>query len=353
MIIKPFHISIATRIIDTYEGRITLKHHLNNLFKENKNWGSKDRKIYRDLCYKYYRLGYYSKHFKTQELIRKISEDFNHLVSEIKSEDIFPLTKKISEKISIDKIKDLYVFTKKVYLKSLLNNENLINDFLTQNSIEFEKIEDVFVFKSEVNIEKIIQNGWGIVMDLSSQQTVEKWKLKGDEKLLDVCCGAGGKSIYLKNKFPQLNITNLDVRESILKNFSERYFHIFKSYPSYNKVDMSKKNELNQKFDAILADVPCSGSGTWGRTPENILFFDENKISEYQKLQQSILMNSIEWLKPLGKLCFITCSIFKAENEENVKFITDNIGLNLINEHYINEDFPYSDFLYCAEFEKV
>ena len=82
-------------------------------------------------------------------------------------------------------------------------------------------------------------------------------------------------------------------------------------------------------FDGILLDTPCSGSGTWGRTPEMLYFFEKYKIDNYVKLQKGIAANIIKYLKKDKPLIYMTCSVFKAENEAVVKYLTDNFDLKL------------------------
>ena len=77
----------------------------------------------------------------------------------------------------------------------------------------------------------------------------------------------------------------------------------------------------------IIADVPCTGSGTWGRTPEQLYYFEDRKIEEYASLQKQIVTNVISHLAPGGYFLYITCSVFKKENEEAIDFIKDKFQL--------------------------
>jgi 16S rRNA (cytosine967-C5)-methyltransferase len=82
-----------------------------------------------------------------------------------------------------------------------------------------------------------------------------------------------------------------------------------------------------QHFDLILADLPCTGSGTWGRTPEALYFFNQETIAKYSSLQKKIISTVIPALKKGGSLLYSTCSVFKKENEEITGFIQQNFGL--------------------------
>jgi 16S rRNA (cytosine967-C5)-methyltransferase len=72
----------------------------------------------------------------------------------------------------------------------------------------------------------------------------------------------------------------------------------------------------NRKFDGILVDAPCSGSGTWSRTPEMAVAFNESQLPILHQVQRTILGTASKFVRPGGKLIYMTCSVFAAENEE-------------------------------------
>jgi 16S rRNA (cytosine967-C5)-methyltransferase len=83
------------------------------------------------------------------------------------------------------------------------------------------------------------------------------------------------------------------------------------------------------QFSGIILDAPCSGSGTWGRTPESSTFFKAAQIGEYAALQKKIAGNVAPFLAPGGTLIYITCSVFKEENEDAVAFLEKECGLTI------------------------
>ncbi len=85
-----------------------------------------------------------------------------------------------------------------------------------------------------------------------------------------------------------------------------------------------------EKFDLIIADVPCTGSGTWARTPEQLCYFNEKQIEKYSALQKQIIQNVIPYLNPGGLFLYITCSVFKKENEGIVDFIKQKFNLEIV-----------------------
>src|SRR5690606_34956666 len=83
----------------------------------------------------------------------------------------------------------------------------------------------------------------------------------------------------------------------------------------------------DEKFDGIILDVPCSGCGTWGRTPEMIQHFSKEKLDEFTTLQKSIASNVIKHLKKGAPLVYMTCSVYAEENENMVRYLGDQFDL--------------------------
>ncbi|HWR33416.1 MAG TPA: hypothetical protein VN451_07820, partial [Chitinophagaceae bacterium] len=131
---------------------------------------------------------------------------------------------------------------------------------------------------------------------------------------------------------PGINLTVSDVRESILNNLRKR-FHVagIKKYTAFT-TDLSSSlfQVQHPLFDTIICDAPCSGSGTWNRTPEQLHFFNPQKINEYAALQRKIVSNAVQQLKPGGHLLYITCSVFKKENEEVFNYLKEKFHLQLV-----------------------
>ena len=168
----------------------------------------------------------------------------------------------------------------------------------------------------------------------------------------DCCAGSGGKSIMLFDLNKNLSITVTDIRKSILVNLEKRFKEAgIKKYQSF-VADLSIENSKlkTQNYDLIIADVPCSGSGTWSRTPEALFFFSEKEIERFNKLQKNIIGNVIPDLKKDGKLIYITCSVFKKENEEVVDFIRSTYHLKLEEMSVLKGYDKKADTMFAARF---
>ena len=159
------------------------------------------------------------------------------------------------------------------------------------------------------------------------------------------------KAILLKDQLPNIELTVSDIRESILVNLRKRFQQAgIKNYKWF-VADITAENFTNENmYDVIICDAPCSGSGTWSRTPEQLYFFDERKISQYSTLQKKIVSNAVKSLRTGGFFVYITCSVFKNENEELVRFIKDELSLHLINSEYLKGYQQKADTLFAALF---
>jgi 16S rRNA (cytosine967-C5)-methyltransferase len=109
----------------------------------------------------------------------------------------------------------------------------------------------------------------------------------------------------------------------------------------------------DRRFDGIICDVPCTGSGTWARTPESCYFFKTDSIAEYAQRQAAILRNAGTYLKENGKIIYITCSVFRAENEEVIESIAAEGALQIKSAELINGLSIGADALFAAELRRV
>ena len=86
--------------------------------------------------------------------------------------------------------------------------------------------------------------------------------------------------------------------------------------------------DFNNKFDLVICDLPCSGLGVMGRKRDIKYNVTIAKIKDLAKLQRRILENAKAYVKTGGILIFSTCTMTKAENEENLKFISEFTGFS-------------------------
>lgn len=375
-------------IINKYDGSMPLAHFLKNYFKQQPKLGSRDRKLLAELSYCWYRfakavsvtlgfekrmqvcvfLGFTEiKHITTffdESWIELYRTSFQEKIIFLKGLNIsidLSLLAPFSLTFSngIDKQQWLQAMTSqnKLFLRIRGNQERIIFA-LKQNSIEYEQIDDnCIALKNGISLDNFLSPKDYVIQDASSQLTGSFFNPKKDEQWWDCCSGAGGKSLLLMDKNVSIKLTVSDVRKSILSNLSERFAIYGFKYPNMIEVDVSDELMLvkvlkEKQFDHIICDVPCSGSGTWFRTPEQLFHFEEESIENFAERQLKIASNVFRYLRKGGKMYYITCSVFQAENEEVVdKFISQNNAV-LLKQQLINGIDKNADCLFIAVLEK-
>ena len=123
-----------------------------------------------------------------------------------------------------------------------------------------------------------------------------------------------------------------DIRKNILLEAKKR----LRRAGVQNYQLIQNKDELFEKFkgkfDWIILDVPCSGSGTLRRNPDLKWKFSYEKLEEYIHIQEKIFEESLKLLKPYGRLVYITCSLFQEENMNQIVKFTKKFGVKIEND---------------------
>ena len=169
-------------------------------------------------------------------------------------------------------------------------------------------------------------NGEIEIQDHSSQLLANSI-LKDEAKIvLDACAGAGGKSLHIASKFPNSTVYSFDIHYKRLAQSFER----IKRSRLKNIHIIKDLNDIDIKFDLILLDVPCSGSGTIRRSPELKYKVNNDSLNRIVQAQKDIILNYLKYLKPSGVLLYSTCSIFKEENEFISNWILEETKLKTL-----------------------
>jgi 16S rRNA (cytosine967-C5)-methyltransferase len=184
---------------------------------------------------------------------------------------------------------------------------------------------------------------------------LKKADLSMPVKTWDCCAASGGKSILAYDLLGgQLDLSVSDIRENILQNLAKRFeragIHNYRSFVAdLSKGDLEPPVQKNQ---LIICDAPCTGSGTWSRTPEQLFFFKKETIDAYAEKQQKIVRQAITKLQKGGMFIYITCSVFKKENEDIVGFIKEKFHLQLLQMELLKGYDQKADSMFYAVFVK-
>ncbi|NUM31582.1 MAG: hypothetical protein HUU47_04575 [Bacteroidetes bacterium] len=353
-----------------YDGSLPFRHFFKNYCIKNKSLGSKDRKIIKEIFYLAFRSGKYST-FDDQNLFmlannlnscNLLKDFFNGIPYNIeKSEFVFPFPELINEQFNNKKYFESYAVKPLIWVR--INKNKKYDCIFKTGILPLEKVqinENTSSWGFE-NLNVSENEKYFEIQDLSSQIAASKIKIHSGENVWDCCSGAGGKSLFIAENFKNFNLFVSDKRSSVLSNLKNRFKKNKLNTPFCSTINIENNIEKlifdNKQigfdfFDVIIADVPCSGSGTWVREPENLYFFDKHKINFFAEKQYLIVKNSLKFLKPNGKFYYITCSIFDEENFNVIKKLENDKIIEIVNYDYIKGFENRADNMFWAEISK-
>lgn len=350
------YINTALALIGTYNGNMPLVHFLKQYFAQHKKHGSKDRKLITHLCYAYYRLGQALRNLPAETRLRvalflcndepgewvflfeeewtkawspSLTDRIYFIHSHFPSftvDTVFPWVGAMSGSVDHFLFAQSHFIQPDLFLRARPGYEQKVKQQLQAGNIPFQQMgASCIALPNSTKIDSLLViNKEAVVQDYNSQQMASLFRLMAlpsSPAIWDCCAASGGKSILAIDTLGNASLTVSDIRPSILQNLKQRFAEAgIHSYQSL-VTDLSKNNtpRPSKQFDLVICDAPCSGSGTWGRTPEQLYFFTENRIAEFAALQKKILQQVTPYIKPGGYLLYITCSVFKDENEEQLQ----------------------------------
>ena len=154
------------------------------------------------------------------------------------------------------------------------------------------------------------------VQDEGSQLIALACQAAADESIVDLCAGAGGKSLALAAAAPGARILAADSNRARLSKLHPR---AERAGASIETLLLSPPKELDElagwrgKADLVLVDAPCSGSGTWRRNPEGRWRLTPERLDRVVALQARLLDIAAELVRPGGRLVYAVCSLLSRE----------------------------------------
>lgn len=395
------HLNTAVQVITLYKGQQPFGIFIKDFFKQDKKYGSRDRKNISHLCYCYFRLG---KSFPALPVAERVvaglflcSAAPNEMLAQLKPEwnekAVLPVEEKFSliNMLSTSGLSDfpssghlLDIFSWKEALSMGVDHTAFCTSFLVQphlflrvrpgkQSMVIQKLkaagisytmpaENCIALPNASKIDEVISlNKEAVIQDYSSQRVGEFLQPAilhpaPGIPVWDCCAASGGKSILAWDVLGNIDLTVSDIRESIIANLKKRFAEAgITKYKSF-VADLSNPQSVlpaDQSPALIIADVPCSGSGTWSRTPEQLYYFDPVNILRYRDLQKKIVSRVLDKLKPGGHFLYITCSVFKEENEEVVNFIQQQFSLEVVKMELLKGYDKQADTMFAALLKKT
>ncbi len=153
-------------------------------------------------------------------------------------------------------------------------------------------------------------------------------------RVVDWCAGAGGKTLAMAMTMDNKGqIVACDVSEKRLEGAIKRLRRAGVHNVERHLIAEGDKwvKRRAEKFDRVLVDAPCTGTGTWRRNPDGRLRLSETDLAELLPKQAAILDTAERLVRPGGRLIYATCSLLHAENEAQIEaFRTRNTGYRLV-----------------------
>jgi len=170
-----------------------------------------------------------------------------------------------------------------------------------------------------------------VIQDESSQFIGKIVSLPKGARVLDLCAAPGGKSLLFAEMEEVEEIISCDITESKTELIEDNVRRIGADKIRTRVNDASLYNpDFLDGFDLVICDLPCSGLGVMGRKRDIKYNVSRDKIRELAILQKKILENAVRYVKKGGRLIYSTCTMTKAENEENFTFISEFKGFSAV-----------------------
>ena len=357
-----FHLvqSVAESLDEIFFNKKYADKVIEKCFKNNRKWGSRDRKFFAETIYEIVR------HKRRLEfvvnsdnswdliaayLIQTAGElpdwpEFEHLkVSDLKIKNSAEKSPEVANSFpdwlnelgqtefgpEWNKMMNVLNMPAEVFLRvnTLKTDTDTLIVELAHEDIQAEKVFDACVKLSKrknVFITQAFKKGLFEVQDAGSQLIAPLLEVTPGLRVADTCAGAGGKSLHLaslmKNKG---KIISMDIHEWKLKELKIRAARDGVDIIETKLIESSKTmKRLENSFDRVLLDVPCSGLGVLRRNPDTKWKLSLEEIKRLTDLQKEIMSQYSKICKTGGIMVYATCSILHRENEEQVKWFLDS-----------------------------
>lgn len=376
----------AEKIITAYRFETPLPVFLRNHYRANRQMGSTDRRTIGGLVYAYFRTGalfnqlsreerltiaWFLCHRESTPLLNALrpawdaeaglpAEDKLRLLeSEYGPLDplkLFPLHGHLSGPVNARELAFSMLRQPRLFIR-LRDRAAAIKDTLAAAKVSFRQESGTCLsLDNSTPVAELLKSFRGDfeVQDLSSQQTGEFFQAGAGQKWWDTCAGSGGKSLLLHALEPDVALHVSDNRPSVLNNLKKRFRAAGISKYELEAADLLRKGPSwgVSSFDGIILDAPCSGSGTWGRSPEMMAAFGEASISRFARLQQRLIAETLPYLKPGCPLVYITCSVFREENEQVIAAACRSGELELSRQEVLKGYLREADTMFVARLLK-
>lgn len=195
---------------------------------------------------------------------------------------------------------------------------------------------------------RCFEQGWFEFQDAGAQRLIDALDLSNTRNVLDYCAGGGGKSLALAGRAPDLAYGAYDIDRARLGALEPR------AKRAGAKITLLDDDPVgrDQRYDLVILDVPCSGSGAWRRNPDGKWALSKSRWDALVATQAQILDCCCDLVADHGQLVYMTCSIFARENGDQIeRFLKMHPDFQAISEHNL-EIGPENDGFFAATVKK-
>ncbi|MDV4144197.1 RsmB/NOP family class I SAM-dependent RNA methyltransferase [Shimia sp. FJ5] len=158
------------------------------------------------------------------------------------------------------------------------------------------------------------------LQDASSQAAIAALSLSDGARVLDYCAGGGGKTLAMAGRCQGMFFAH-DIEPRRMRDLPDRAKRAGVTVACLEVPDVRAK----APYDLVFCDVPCSGSGTWRRTPDSKWRFSKADLAALLPVQAAILREAAGLVSEGGRLVYATCSLLPEENSAQVDaFLADH-----------------------------
>lgn len=207
-------------------------------------------------------------------------------------------------------------------------------DDLVNESPENIKADQIIPYAISLhNIDKVADidsfaRGEFVIQDIASMLVGHISGIKKTDTVIDVCAAPGGKSMHAADLASDGQVISCDVTEEKVMKINDNLTRCgFDNVIAKCMDALECHEELIEKGDVVIADVPCSGLGVMGRKNDIKYRLKPEQMEELPRLQRRIIDNVVSYVKPGGTFIYSTCTVHKAENIDNYMYIINEKGL--------------------------
>ena len=169
------------------------------------------------------------------------------------------------------------------------------------------------------------------MQDEGSQIVANLVKAMPGDLVLDYCSGSGGKTLaFAPSMQGKGQIYLHDIRPSALAQAKKRLCRAGIQNGQFLNPGHPQLPRLKEKCNWVLADVPCTGTGALRRNPDQKWTIDAPMLERFVSTQKEIAGQALIYLKPKGHFVYVTCSLLKEENEEQIEHFLTSYPLQLV-----------------------